>query len=266
MAIAEVGEIDAPTLETVQVDTRLGTVIERMLSKKFSQMGLTRDGTLVGVVSFQSIARALMVTDEVLSNPGDAGDRVAEMAVEKPKIVRTDNNIEDLFDLLGDRSYVLVEDKSAVQQDDGAVPYRIITDYDIREFWREATEPFLLIEEMEITVRQIIASVLGEEVPDILSELSEETDNLRPVSQLDDCSFAHYRQLISVHWEDGFDEYFSERRSFVRELIARVNENRNRLFHFRIEDRSELDQDVIEFAYGYFTSFSGEFEGRDEDD
>lgn len=43
---------------------------------------------------------------------------------------------------------------------------------------------------------------------------------------------------------------------FIRELIARFNENRNRLFHFHINNRSELDLDIIAFAHGYFTSSS----------
>jgi hypothetical protein len=73
-------------------------------------MGLTRDGKFVGVVSFQSITRALLVTETVLSDPGGASKRVAEFAVENPKTVQKNNEMEDLFDLLGDRSYVLVHD------------------------------------------------------------------------------------------------------------------------------------------------------------
>jgi len=255
MAIADVGEIEAPPLETVPVDAQVGEVIESMLSRQFSQMGLTRDGEFVGVVSFQSIARALLVTETVLSNPGGASKRVAEFAVENPKTVQKDNDMEDLFDLLGDRSYVLVHDDTVNTQDDGTVPYRIITDYDIREYWREATEPFLLIEETELTIRNIIHTVLGDEVADALETVSEDTDTLRSVTKLEDCSFAHYRSLISVYWDDGFNTYFSENPDFIRELIGRLNENRNRLFHFRIDDRSELDQDIIDFAHGYFTSF-----------
>lgn len=256
MAIAAVSEIDAPPLETVPVDTQVRRVIELMLSQKYSQVGLTRNYDFVGVVSFQSIARALLVTDSILTDPGVASARVAEFAVENPKTVRLDNNMEDLFDILGDRSYVLVEDETAVTQDDGTVPFRIITDHDIREYWRDATEPFLLIEETELTIRSIIQSVLGDELSDALEALSSNDDNLRPVTHIDDCSFAHYRRLISTRWDDEFDAYFSERRDFVRELIARLNENRNRLFHFRIQDRDELDLDIIDFAHGYFTSFA----------
>jgi hypothetical protein len=59
---------------------------------------------------------------------------------------------------------------------------------------------------------------------------------------------------VSHFWSDGFDEYFDQQPDFIRELINRIGENRNRLFHFRIEDRQELDLDIIRFAHGYFTS------------
>lgn len=65
-------------------------------------MGLTRDGDFVRVISFQSIARSLLVTEAVVGDTIDAGGRVAEFAVEDPKVVRTDNDMDDLFELLGD--------------------------------------------------------------------------------------------------------------------------------------------------------------------
>jgi hypothetical protein len=52
----------------------------------------------------------------------------------------------------------------------------------------------------------------------------------------------------------SFNDYFHEKPDFVRELIKKVGESRNRLFHFRVEERGELDLDLIEFAHGYFTA------------
>lgn len=161
MAIATVDEIDSPALVTVSASESLSDAIEMMLSRNFSQLGLVRDDELVGVVSFQSIARFLLVTEEVMQSPTNLGDRAIESAIEKPRNVQPDNDIDDLFDLLGERSYVLVEDETGLEKSEVGMPYRIITDYDIREFWRESTEPFLLIEETEVTIREIIATVYG---------------------------------------------------------------------------------------------------------
>lgn len=249
MPFGTVGEIDSPAFETVPANTSLRDVVERMLANQYSQVGITRDDELIGAVSFQSISRALLATEELFDTPKDLSDRTAELAVEKPRIVDSQDGFSTLFSILGERSYVLVE------TGDG---YEIVTDYDIREFWRESTEPFLLIEGIETAIRSIIGRVYGDDLPNVLSELSSEAGHLREVRELDDCSFSHYELLFSKRWTDGFDEFFNERPDFVRELVNRIGENRNRLFHFRIRDRSELDLDIIDFAHGYFTSVAGQ--------
>jgi hypothetical protein len=216
-----------------------------MLAKGYSQVGITREGELIGAVSFRSISRALLATEELFDAPKTLSDRTAELAVEKPRIVNSDDELSTLFDVLGERAYVLVDSP------DG---YEIITDYDIREFWRKSTQPFLLIEDIENAIRSIIRGVYSDELLDVLQSLSTDAEHLRPVEELEDCSFSHYEFLLSMNWDDGFDESFHERRDFVRQLISRIGEHRNRLFHFRIEDRSNVDLDIIEFAHGYFTS------------
>lgn len=248
MVFDTVGEIDAPAFETVTAETSLRDVIELMLARKYSQVGITRGGELVGAVSYQSIARALLATDELFDSPKRLSNRTAELAVEKPRVVDSDDELDTLFSILGERSYVLV---------DAADGYRIITDYDIREFWRESTRPFLLIEDIENAIRSIIRDVYGEETAETLSTLSADSDHLRSVEGLDECSFSHYEFLFSKNWNDGFDEFFHERKDFIRQLINRIGEHRNQLFHFRIEDRSDLDLDVIEFAHGYITAVAG---------
>ncbi|UVE51971.1 CBS domain-containing protein (plasmid) [Haloferax larsenii] len=247
MMFDTVGEIEAPEFDTVPAETSLRDVIEKMLTEQYSQFGITRGGKLIGAVSYQSIARALVATDELFDSPKRLSNRTAELAVEKPRIVDHDDEFNTLFSILGERSYVLVDSP------DG---YRIVTDYDIREFWRESTQPFLLIEGIENAIRSIIRDVYGNEVPEVLRDLSSDSDHLRLVESLDECSFSHYEFLFSKNWSDGFDEFFHERQDFVRQLVSRIGEHRNRLFHFRIEDRGELDLDIIEFAHGYITAVS----------
>ncbi|WP_049936334.1 CBS domain-containing protein [Haloplanus natans] len=245
MVRVKIREIDAPEFETIPSHRDIESVVEEMLTKKYSQMGVTKDGELIGVISFKSISRALLVTEELFDSPKKMSDRPAETAVEQPKVVSAGSNLSDLFDLLGERSYVLVEDEGT---------HRVITDYDIREFWRRSTEPFLLIEETELAIRAIIQSVYEGDLSEALEHISESSDQLSSASEIDNCTFGHYTQFISRYWDDGFDDYFDQRCDFVRELINKIGENRNRLFHFRIEDRRELDLDLIEFAHGYFTS------------
>jgi hypothetical protein len=43
---------------------------------------------------------------------------------------------------------------------------------------------------------------MGGAVTDSLEALNTDSDDLRPITRLNDCSFAHYRRLISAHWND----------------------------------------------------------------
>lgn len=67
-----------------------------------------------------------------------------------------------------------------------------------------------MIEEIELQIRRIIDSVYGGNVSSALQEMSGDAEQLRTVDRLNDCSFSHYVQFVSIHWEDGFDEFFSE--------------------------------------------------------
>ncbi|WP_323677688.1 CBS domain-containing protein [Halorubellus sp. PRR65] len=246
MVLIPVREIDAPAFKTVPADTTIRDAVDEMLSKNFSQLGLTKDGELIGAVSYRSICRTVLVAEELYDDPRKLSDRAVETAVERPRTVHEDDSLTDLFSILGERSYVLVEEQ------EGST--RIITDYDLREFWRQATEPFLLIEETELAIRGIIRSEFDGELSKALRTMTEGAEHLETVDAIEDCSFGHYVQFTSEHWEDGFEDFFDQRPDFVRNLINRLGENRNRLFHFRIDNREELDLDVIHFAHGYFTS------------
>lgn len=247
MVLDSVDAIEAPEFETVSADENLRNVITKMLDKNYSQLGLTKRDEVIGAISFRSIFRALLVTEELFDSPKNLADRSAELAIEQPKRIHSDDSIEDLFDAIGERAYVVVE------TDDDAL--RIITEYNIREFFRKSTSPFLLIEEAELAIREIITTVYGDGLSEALEELSEqENEHLRSVSTIEDCSFRHYEIFISKRWDEGFNNFFHEQKDFIRELISKLGEDRNKLFHFRVEDRSELDLDLIRFAHEYFTS------------
>lgn len=246
MVLSPVSEVTAPQLKSVAAEDTIRDVVEEMLSEGYSQMGVKRDEELIGTISYRSIARTVLITEALYDSPRDLGDRAVETAVETPPVIESGANLSELLSILGERSYVLVEEDEK--------PTKIITDYNLREYWRRSTEPFLLIEETELALRDIINSEFEEDLEEALYDLSTNAENLREVDTLEDCSFSHYKQFISERWDDGFDAYFNQRQDFIRNLINTLSENRNQLFHFRIEDREELDLDIIEFGHGYFTA------------
>ena len=250
MAVYEIADVidskHAPELQTVEYDRSIRGVLEEMFEEGHSQLGVRRDGGLVGVVSFRSVARALEVVDEIAVDNASLRERSVEIAVETPVTVSADEDVSVLFDHLAEEAYVIVESERTE---------RIITDYDMLDFLQRAMEPFLLIEDIELALRDLLAETYQDEIDDRLRETFADTDGpIPPVTGLSQCSFSHYEIFISQHWEETFCEYFDANPSFLRELIKNVGQARNQLFHFRVPNRHEFDLDVIRFAHSYLTS------------
>jgi predicted transcriptional regulator len=98
MVLVSVDAIEAPEFKTVPADENLRSVITKMLDKNYSQLGLTKRDEVIGAISFRSISRALLVTEELFDSPKNLADRSAELAIEQPKRIHSDDSIEDLFD------------------------------------------------------------------------------------------------------------------------------------------------------------------------
>lgn len=245
-----VGEIQAPTLVTIPSSATLQTAIDEMFNNQYDQLGVERKDELVGMVSFQSIVRAIKVANRVDSGAA-FGDRAVEIAVEEPAaVVHPDDDLFELFDLLADEFYVLVEYPGD--------EYRIVTDWDLNHFLQTELEDFLLIAEIESAIRALFQRAYPHDLPDRLEDAFADMEEVRTPASVEDCSFVHYQIFLSKH-KDDFAHYFDEDPSFARSLLEEVGEIRNHLFHFREADAPDdetpmVDQELIRYAHGYLTS------------
>jgi hypothetical protein len=113
-------------------------------------------------------------------------------------------------------------------------------------------EEFLLIEEIERSIHQIIADEIGSDLAALLKDTFDSIEDIRTPTDINECSFRHYSIIISSNWAE-LGNRFNHRSDFVRELIDRVGALRNRLFHFREgEDTSHLDTGFLEFTREHF--------------
>lgn len=245
-----VGDIEAPPLATVPSSATLQTAINEMFDERYDQLGVEREGTLVGMVSFRSIVRAIKVATRVNSSDG-INDRAVEIAVEEPAtVMQPDDDLFELFDELTDSLYVLVEYPEE--------EYHIITDWDLHHFLQEELEDFLLIAEIESVVRDLFRRAFPDDLADRLETAFADMDKVRTPESVEDCSFIHYCIFLSKH-NDDFAPYFDEHPSFARSLLKEVGEIRNQLFHFRSGESSDdeappVDRELIRYAHGYLTS------------
>lgn len=245
-----VGDIDAPELATIPSDENLLDAIDEMFSERYHQIGVDRNGELIGMLSFQSLARAIKVVNQV-NDSRDIAGRSVEIAVEEPvAVVDPDEDVFTLFDLLAEDFYVLVEYPGE--------EYHIITDWDLHNFLQEELEDFLLIAEIEDAIRSLFRRAYPHDLPDRLADAFDDMEIPTP-DTVEHCSFSHYQIFISKNDAD-FEHYFDEDPSFAESLLGELGDIRNRLFHFRGEeepeegDRVSDDKEFVRYAHGYFTA------------
>lgn len=202
---------------------------------------LDGEGEIVGIVTRESVCRGLLF----LARSGiqaSIPERPVRLVMEDPgPVVTPEAELFVLFDLLADSSYVLVDTSNG---------HEVITDVGLHQYLYDEFEAFLLIEEIERTIRKLIHQRFSEDIEDALLETFEEMD-IRTPERIDQCSFIHYQVFISSHWEH-FEGSVPDNVSFVRELISEVGSVRNDLFHFRESDGNHaIDPSYLRFAKEY---------------
>lgn len=244
----EAGGVTAPELLTVEHDRPLRETLGVMSSNNYSQIGVEKSSSLVGIVTYHSVIRALRIIDEIDVKDESWRDRSTELAAVEPKFIDKNEGLSKVFNILATEQYVLVE------IDGSGLPH-IVTDYDVHHFLQESIEPFLLIEEIERSLRDVLTTEFEDKLNEELQEMSGENDNLRSISEVKDCSFSHYEIFVSKYWSH-FEQYFSQNCKFTTRLIKQVGELRNEILHFRVQDGDEIDIDLIRFGHQYLTNLN----------
>jgi len=231
-------------LETVDYDCPLEDVLRQMSDHGYTQIGVERDSELLGVVTYRSVVRTLLALHQLDVNDRSLDTISVSAAVEDITTVSGDTDILSLFDILAEQTYLVVE------RDD---TWRILTDFDLLTQLKQSVEPFMLIESIEMRIRDLFDQTFGDDLSEILADTFDDEHPLPTPASVEHCSFGHYAQFVSIHWE-SFEPVFEDRRDVVRELILEVGDIRNQLFHFRVDDPNEFDRDLLRFGYSYFTS------------
>jgi len=238
---------DVPSHELASVDSQdnLISAIETMFENDFTQLGVKNDGEISGMVSYRSISRVLSILRTLDASKNLPG-RTVQIAIEDAEpVVEPTNDLVVLFDLLAENPYVLVDypEKESLE---------ILTNYDLLHYLRDSIEPFLRIEDIEMSIRTLLKEPFPDNIDTELHNFYQDKDNIRTPDELSDCSFGHYPQFMCQNWS-LFEPYFEENGDFTRRLIEEVGNIRNRLFHFRTERHNpDIDEVLLDFAHSYF--------------
>lgn len=223
--------------EVVQSDEALQTALERMFEMDYSQLPVEESGEIIGAVSYRSISRVLKSFDGI-----DISRQPVGVAVEQPEFVNTDRDIYELFETLALDDYVLL---GSPEQLEG-----IMTRYDVFTFLEYQVRPFLLMGEIEESLRQIFDNEytdIEEQIQVTFADRAEHDDSYDPPESLHKFSFWEYQTFISKNWDD-LSPHFPTDSDLTVSMVEELGKIRNALFHFR-EEADDVDRDIIELAH-----------------
>lgn len=199
---------------SVSPDETLPQVITKMMAGGFSQVPvMTSPREVKGIVSWQTIGCRL-----ALGVDGETAKQVSEPHHE----IRTDRSIFEAIPLIMANDYVLVRDEE--NRISG-----IITAADLSLQFRELTEPFLLLSEIENLLRNLIGDRFSSSE---FEEACDTRDGSRgPIETVSDLNFGEYIRLLQN--PDRWPRLnISVDRVMFCERLDQVRQIRNDVMHF----------------------------------
>ena len=204
----------------VNPNATIHTAYTTMLLGKYSQLVVTsskepKQQDIKGIVSFQSIAKALMN-----GKPATVGDCIDNSV----PFVPSDDDLKSVVSQLRENDVVLV-----IGRDKGL--QGIVTAWDLAEEFAGLVDPFKRIGEIEERLRTLVGKRIGKDkVSKFLSEHGLSSDD--PTAELDELTMGGLQRILEYpdHW-DALALAF-DRKVFI-DALNRAREYRNRLMHFR---------------------------------
>jgi CBS domain-containing protein len=208
---------------SVKPDTSISEAVTLMLTHDYSQLPvMTTERDVKGVISWKTIGSRLALNRQCACTRD---------CLEQPRIVQIEDSIFSAIAYISESDYVLVQ-----------APDRkicgIVTATDFSEQFRILGEPFLLIGEIENSIRKLIrGKFTGAE----LAEARDPDDKDRKVEGVSDLTFGEYVKLLENEKRWKKVGLALDRAEFVKRLID-VRDIRNDVMHF---DPQGLDDEDL---------------------
>lgn len=209
----------------VKPDSELCEAITLMMTYDYSQLPVMQQQRrdLKGVISWRSIGQKLSV--------GQRSTKVRDLMEPNFQLISSETSLFKALPVIIEHDYVLVRNKS--NEICG-----IITASDLSLQFKQLTEPFLLVAEIENHIRQILIK-LGKED---LEKGKDERDTERVIETVADLTFGEYLRLFQnpETWAKLF--LTIDRKTFC-DYLEKIREIRNNIMHF---DPDGLEAESIE--------------------
>jgi len=204
---------------------------------RFSQVPVVDRGQVAGLFSYRSFALSVA---QVFDLPG--GHRADGLSVweclETPSYVQRTDDVQRLFAELDRWDAVLVGSQGRCEG--------IITAMGVLRYLYEAASPFLLIAEIELSLRALIEFAVDSDELSLFAGTSlTHYQPDRVPTKLENMTFNDYVLLIAhgKNW-DRFNRIFQSERSLTQAKLNQVRDLRNDVFHHR-RKLADRDRDTL---------------------
>lgn len=227
----------------VASDTTVRKALEMMRELNFSQLPVIDGREVLGIFSHRSLTAKLLDIVPKTFDPSEMTVGEAMEIVDASRFVHIKHEFRPVFDMLDRHDAVLVGALDHLQG--------IVTPMDVLRYLESVAIPFMLIEEIELSVRALIRkAVSDDEIEQAAREAIKDYNN-KPKdhpTQLEKMTFNNYVQIVGHDhwWKRKFEPVFRGDRNRMRTRLEKVGELRNVVFHFRreltVDERQKLSE------------------------
>ena len=215
----------------VSAEITVAHAIQLLIDKRFSQFPVQdAGGKIIGVFSYRSVgARIFQLRDRGPSVSGlPVGECLEPARFLDPEAYIDTSNAADFRE----DDYILVGSPEKI--------VGILTVADVFSRLNDFAEAFVLIHEIEVSLRRLIQEVLGTDgLSQVLNDLNSQKRSqgvqIKPLRDINECTFSHYKEIITDRskWSEFQKHFPLASRELLNAEISSVNDKRNEVFHFR---------------------------------
>jgi predicted transcriptional regulator len=227
--VAKVVPLDQDIV-SVPPGTKVKDALEVMREYDYSQLPVMAGRVVVGVFTYRSLARGLAS----MRPQDDPLESAVEDLVEDLEFHRPRAEVEDILPALDRDGAVLIGEEENL--------IAVATNTDVIDFLWETTRPFILLQDIELAIRDLM-STSCQTVDELLSHIGSALPE-KETKPLDELTLGELL-IVLLHgpsYGSCFRSSFGPNRHLVEGQLAPVREIRNKVFHFRSDlTPEELD-------------------------
>jgi len=210
-------------LEWIDSNAPIKNAINLMLDKQYSQLPVFDNNDCIGSVTLESMLHVIAnqahksnLTSSFLDWP------VKRFVDSTTKYARSDDDLLEHAEIMANEGYILIGDHKNVKS--------ILTNCDLVRFLKLKTEPFLLLREIETSLRYIIYKTLRtQKLESALQTIR--TQNGLKATKLEELTLNDLRQIVTSSWAD-LKKIFIDKKETSKQL-EKVRQLRNQILHFK---------------------------------